>query len=101
VERNAEHAFAPSFLWLMTGERRPEDIRRPLAKLLQQGVEFVHGSVEGLDLARQQVATTAGKIAYDYLIVALGAELAPEAGVRRGSTGRRWDLICRAESRSI
>jgi NADPH-dependent 2,4-dienoyl-CoA reductase/sulfur reductase-like enzyme len=22
VERNAEHAFAPSFLWLMTGGRR-------------------------------------------------------------------------------
>jgi sulfide:quinone oxidoreductase len=87
VERNAEHAFAPSFLWLMTGERRPEDIRRPLAKLLQQGVEFVHGSVEGLDLARQQVATTAGNIAYDYLIVALGAELAPEAvtGLKEGA----------------
>ena len=30
VERNAEHAFAPSFLWLMTGGRRPEQIRRPL-----------------------------------------------------------------------
>ena len=87
VERNAEHAFAPSFLWLMTGDRRPEDIRRPLANLLQQGVEFVHGSVEGLDLARQQVATTAGNIGYDYLIVALGAELAPEAvpGLKEGA----------------
>ena len=87
VERNAEHAFAPSFLWLMTGDRKPEDIRRPLAKLLQQGVEFVHGSVEGLDLARQQVATTAGNIGYDYLIVALGAELAPEAvpGLKEGA----------------
>ena len=60
VERNAEHTFPPSFLWLMTGDRRPEDIRRPLASLLQKGVEFVHASVEGLDLTRQQVATTAG-----------------------------------------
>jgi sulfide:quinone oxidoreductase len=87
VERNAEHAFAPSFLWLMTGDRKPEDIRRPLAKLLQQGVEFVHGSVQGLDLARQQIATTAGDIGYDYLIVALGAELAPEAvpGLKEGA----------------
>lgn len=87
VERNAEHTFAPSFLWLMTGDRRPRDVRRPLAKLLQQGVEFVHGSVEGLDLARQQVATTAGNIGYDYLIVALGAELAPEAvpGLKEGA----------------
>lgn len=87
VERNAEHAFATSFLWLMTGDRRPEDIRRPLASLLQTGVEFVHASAEGLDLARQHVATTAGNIDYDYLIVALGAELAPEAvpGLKDGA----------------
>ena len=44
-------------------------------------------SVEGLDLTRQQVATTAGNIGYDYLIVALGAELAPEAvpGLKEGA----------------
>lgn len=24
VEKNHRHAFAPSFLWLMTGDRRPE-----------------------------------------------------------------------------
>ena len=23
VEKNAQHAFAPSFLWLMTGDREP------------------------------------------------------------------------------
>ena len=23
VERDAQHAFAPSFLWLMTGDRKP------------------------------------------------------------------------------
>jgi sulfide:quinone oxidoreductase len=87
VERNAEHAFAPSFLWLMTGDRRPEDIRRPLASLLQSGVELIHASIEGLDLPKQQVKTTAGTLGYDYLIVALGAELAPEAvpGLKEGA----------------
>jgi sulfide:quinone oxidoreductase len=87
VERNAEHAFAPSFLWLMTGDRKPQDIKRPLTKLLESGVEFVHGSVEGLDLPKQQVKTTAGTLGYDYLIVALGAELAPEAvpGLKEGA----------------
>ena len=35
VERNAEHAFAPSFLWLMTGDRRPQQVRRPLVQLLR------------------------------------------------------------------
>jgi sulfide:quinone oxidoreductase len=78
VERNAEHAFAPSFLWLMTGDRRPEDIKQPLPKLLESDIEFVHGSVEGLDLPKQQVKTTAGTLGYDYLVIALGAELAPK-----------------------
>jgi len=55
VERNAEHAFAPSFLWLMTGDRRPQQVRRPLVQLLRTGVEFVHGSADGLDLNRRRI----------------------------------------------
>src|SRR5215470_14592287 len=78
VERNAEHAFAPSFLWLMTGDRSRQQVLRPLVRLLRKGVEFVHDSAEGIDLNRQQVATTLGNISYDYLVIALGAELAPE-----------------------
>jgi len=52
-----------------------------------KGVEFIHASIEGLDLTRQQITTTAGNIGYDYLIVALGAELAPEAvpGLKEGA----------------
>jgi sulfide:quinone oxidoreductase len=26
VEKNAQHAFAPSFLWFMTGDREPDQI---------------------------------------------------------------------------
>ena len=33
VEKNAQHAFAPSFLWLMTGDRRPEQITRDVRQL--------------------------------------------------------------------
>lgn len=39
VEREANHTFAPSFLWLMTDLRTPEKIRRPLAKLDRLDVE--------------------------------------------------------------
>jgi sulfide:quinone oxidoreductase len=28
VEKNPQHAFAPSFLWLMTGDRQQEQITR-------------------------------------------------------------------------
>ncbi len=79
VERNGEHAFAPSFLWLMTGDRRPHQVVRPVASLLPRGVEWLHANAEALDLATRKVFTSAGETAFDYLIVALGAELAPDA----------------------
>jgi len=87
IERNAYHAFAPSFLWVMTGDRRPEQVQRPLAALLRPGIEFVNATAEGLDLPTRQVVTTRGVFPFDYLIVALGAELAPESvpGVAEGA----------------
>lgn len=78
VEKNAQHAFAPSFLWLMTGDREPHQIRRPLAGLLRRGVELVQAEVLGIDPVHRKVRTSGPEIAYDHLIVALGADLAPE-----------------------
>jgi sulfide:quinone oxidoreductase len=87
IERNAEHPFAPSFLWLMTGDRKPEQVRRPLKNLLRKGVELVHASTEAVDLQAHRVITKTGEFSFDYLIIALGAELAPELipGVVEGS----------------
>jgi len=79
VEKNAQHAFAPSFLWLMTGDREPNQVRRPLAGLLRRGVELVPAEVLGIELVQRKVRTSAAEIAYDHLIVALGADLAPGA----------------------
>ena len=58
VEKNAEHAFAPSFLWLMTGDREPHQIRRPLAGLLRRGVELVQAEVLGIDPVHRKVRTS-------------------------------------------
>ena len=79
VERNAQHAFAASFLWLMTGDREPEQIRRPLAGLLRRGIELVQAEVLGIDPVHRKVRTSATELAYDHLVLALGADLAPEA----------------------
>jgi sulfide:quinone oxidoreductase len=79
VERNEYHAFAPSFLWLVTGDRRPSQIQRPLVSLLRRGVELVHAGVTSIDPRSRTVRTGAGEVRYDYLIVALGAELAWDA----------------------
>lgn len=79
IERDANHAFAPSFLWLMTGDRRPDQIVRPLRSLLLQGVELVTSPVQRINLSGSRVETGAGEVAFDYLVVALGAELAFDA----------------------
>jgi sulfide:quinone oxidoreductase len=79
VEKNVQHAFAPSFLWLMTGDREPHQIRRPLAGLLRRGVELVQAEVLGIDPVQRKVSTSTAEIAYDHVVVALGADLAPGA----------------------
>ncbi len=79
VERLPLQAFPSSYTWVMTGRRRPAAITRDLRKLRRKGIEVVEGSVEVIDVPARRVATTDGEITYDYLVVALGAELAPEA----------------------
>jgi sulfide:quinone oxidoreductase len=79
IERNVRHAFAPSFLWVMTGDRRPAQVTRDLRDLLHPDVDVLEGDVRAIDLANHHVRLGDGEaVAYDYLVVALGAELAPE-----------------------
>lgn len=79
VDRNLEQVFAPSLLWLMVGQRRPAAISRPLAKMLRPGIEIVRATVRGLDPVARRVTTDAGELTGDAVVIALGAELAPDA----------------------
>lgn len=78
VERERDHLFAPSLLWLMVGDRRREQVARPLSGLAHRGVELLHGDVTRLDPERRTVIVGERELGYDALVVALGAELAPE-----------------------
>ncbi len=79
VERNPTHAFAASFLWLMTGQRTAAQITRPVASLLRPGIELVVGAADRLDLVARVVEVGGRVVAYDFLVVASGAELAFDA----------------------
>ncbi len=78
VEKNPKHAFPPSFLWLMTGDRQPEQITRDVRRLVRPGVEVILAEAQAIDLSNRQVQTSAQTLNYDYLIIALGAELASD-----------------------
>jgi sulfide:quinone oxidoreductase len=79
VDKNPQHIFNPSLPWLMAGWRRSEDITKELRRMVPSSVEVIQGNVVGVDLKGQKVWTDAQQLSYDYLVVALGAELAPEA----------------------
>ena len=78
VDRRPEHVFMPAFLFLMVGQREPDDITRKLKKIEQRGVKVVQAKIHGIDPARQEVALDGGNIRYDYLIASLGLEIRPE-----------------------
>lgn len=79
VDRVERHFFPPSLLWLMVGDRKPEDFTRSLDRLISRGVEFRHGAVTRIDAQRRAVEVDGKSLMADALVIALGAEYAPEA----------------------
>ncbi|MBM3556595.1 MAG: NAD(P)/FAD-dependent oxidoreductase [Alphaproteobacteria bacterium] len=78
VERNREHVFPPSLLWLLSGDREAAEITKPLARLERRGIEVVFGEIERLEPEVRAVEIGGRRLSGDAMIVALGAELAPE-----------------------
>ena len=65
--------FTPSLIWLPFGARRPVDVTFPLWPTLEsRDVRFVHATATAIDPVARRVATTAGKLGYDYLVIATG-----------------------------
>lgn len=78
VERSPVQYFGGALTWVMVGYRAPGTVMRDVRKLLPAGVSLVEAPVEGLDLAGNRVFTASGPLAYDYLVLALGAEMGME-----------------------
>lgn len=78
VERSESFSLCTSHLWLMTGERpSPRAIRRPMARIARPGIQWVPAEVVRIDPDARAVETSSGTVEADYLVLALGAELAP------------------------
>jgi sulfide:quinone oxidoreductase len=79
VEREARHVFPPSLLWLMVGQRSADAISRPCEHAARQGIELVRGEVTAIDPVAKTVHVGAQTLRGDALVIALGAEYAPQA----------------------
>ena len=77
VDREREHVFAPSLLWLMVGRRTANAIQRPLARLARKGIEVRLGDIQRIDPDERRVTVGSEVISADYLVIALGTDLDP------------------------
>ncbi len=77
IDRSRWHEYRPSYLWVMTGKREPDQVRRELSILgARYGTRVVEGEVSAIDPSAKRVETAGGEgFDYDHLIVALGAEV--------------------------
>ncbi len=78
IEKSLQQSFQPSYLWVMIGERRREAITRDISRLERKGIELVAAEVEKIDVKKRTVRAGGQEIAFDYLVIALGAELDPK-----------------------
>lgn len=92
VDRQGEHLFAPSLLWLMVGQREPRQLVKDLRRMVEPGVEVLVEDVGEIDPERGLVKAKGVDLAYDALVVSLGADLAPEALPGFGSAHNIFDL---------
>jgi sulfide:quinone oxidoreductase len=78
IDKNSEHVSASSFLWVMVGLRKPEEIKKGISRLIENGIEFINEEILKIDPANKIVKTEKRELDYDYLIISLGAALVPE-----------------------
>lgn len=98
VEREERHVFPPSLLWLMTDQRTPARISRPFDALRKRGIELIRGNLERIDPATRTVKVNGSELTGDYLVIALGAEYAPETIPGLAPAGHNFYTLAGAES---
>jgi NADH dehydrogenase len=75
LDRRNHHLFQPLLYQVATAVLSPADIAQPIRSVLrdQENVEVVLGDANSVDTAAKAVVLEDGRIPYDYLILAAGA----------------------------
>ncbi len=76
LDRNNYHLFQPLLYQVATAGLEPEEIAKPVRSILrgQKNFDFRLVDVTRVDFAAKRLETSAGAIAYDYLVLAPGGE---------------------------
>ena len=92
INKTDKYTFIPSNPWVAVGWRRPDQVEIPLAGMFQKrGIEFIASAAEKILPETSQIKLVDGRtISFDYLIIAVGPDLAfdeiPGLGPETGHT---------------
>jgi sulfide:quinone oxidoreductase len=78
VDRKPAFAMGLRKLWELAGTGTVAEGSRERRVLARHGIEFVEAEVTSIDAAARAVATTAGELSCDQLVIALGAVSRPD-----------------------
>jgi sulfide:quinone oxidoreductase len=80
VDQTGQHTYQPGFMYIAMGGERASNLQRPERSLLDPKVTLVVGEIEKVDEPTQTVHLKEGqRLAYDYLVLATGSRIVPEA----------------------
>jgi sulfide:quinone oxidoreductase len=79
IDQSDGFIFGFSKLDVMFGRALPADVHHSYADVVKPGVQFVRATVTSIDPVNKRVETDNGAFEGDLLVVALGADLDPEA----------------------
>ena len=89
VDQDNRHVYQPGLLFVPFGLTTVDDIVRPRARQLHDGIDFARVPIDHVDIERRRVHLRNGTgLDYDVLVVASGARLVPEE--TEGLTGPGW-----------
>jgi NADH dehydrogenase len=76
VDRQNHHVFQPLLYQVATAALAAPDIAAPIRSVLRKkpNLTVLLADVTGIDLAAKEVTLSDGKLAYDYLVIALGGQ---------------------------
>src|SRR4051812_26152094 len=79
IDKADGFVFGFSKLDVMFGKTTEEHVHHRYTDIVKPGVQFVQAEITAIDPAAKRAETTAGAFEGDVLVVALGADLHPEA----------------------
>ncbi|MEF8775878.1 MAG: FAD/NAD(P)-binding oxidoreductase [Haloarculaceae archaeon] len=76
---DTDHVYKPTFLYVPFGMKTVDDAKRPVAELVDDSIDIRYDRVTAVDTdAKRLEIGSGGAVGYDQLVLAMGANLAPE-----------------------